>query len=135
MAFITWSDQLSVQIPSVDEQHKKLINMINTLGEALIQGETQAVLEKVFNGLIQYTDKHFQYEENLFRTHGYPGELNHRKQHDEFRSQLLNLQKKMNAGEGMVEVELLAFLKNWLTTHIMDTDKSYSSFFMEKGVN
>ncbi len=71
MPLIQWSDNLSVGIASIDEQHKKLLNMINVLSDALANGQANEVLVQIFDGLAVYTVKHFAYEEELFSKYGY----------------------------------------------------------------
>lgn len=135
MPLINWSDDLSVKIPSIDEQHKKLVNMVNALNDAIEKGEAGDVLKRIFDGLVVYTEKHFGYEEQLFAKHGYANSPEHVKQHEELKAQALDLKSKMDAGDFMIGVEVLAFLKEWLTNHIMISDKGYSDFLLSKGVS
>jgi hemerythrin len=59
MALITWNDSLSVKVAEIDEQHKKLIAMINELNDAMRLGKGKDVLGKIVNGLVTYTTTHF----------------------------------------------------------------------------
>ncbi len=134
MAFIDWTDQLSVHIRRIDDQHKKLISIVNTLFDAMSQGKAKEVMGKVLNELIQYTRTHFQTEERLMQQYGYPDLAAHKKEHDELTRTVLDLQDKYNKGAIMLSVETSNFLKAWLTQHIMGTDKKYGPFLNEKGV-
>jgi hemerythrin len=134
MPLLTWNDELSVRIPSIDEQHKKLVNMLNALSDAVDRGDADAVLAKIFDGLVVYTAKHFGYEEELFAKHGYPSTQAHVKEHEALKGQALDLKAKMDAGDFMVGVEVLAFLKDWLTNHIMKSDRAYSQHLINHGV-
>jgi hemerythrin len=49
-------------------------------------------------------------------------------------AQVVDIQNKFKAGEAMVSMELMTFLKDWLVNHIQGTDKKYSSFLRGKGV-
>lgn len=131
---ITWSEDLSVGITSIDEQHKKLVNMINALNDAMTKGQARDVLKKIFDGLLVYADKHFGYEEKLFATHAYASEAAHRKEHDALRARVTDLKKRMDEGDYMLGAEVMAFLKQWLTSHILKSDKAYTSFLQGKGV-
>jgi len=135
MPLITWSAQLSVGIDSIDEQHKKLINMINALNDAIADGSSKDIMQKVFDGLAVYTEKHFSYEEKLFAQYGYQESEAHKAEHQALMNQVSELKQKMEQGDFMIGIEVMAFLKEWLTNHIMRTDKAYSEFLVSKGVN
>lgn len=134
MALMAWSDDLSVGIVSIDDQHKKILSMINALNEAMETGNQDDVMLKVFSGLAVYTQKHFAYEEELFAKHGYVESALHKTEHEALLKQVTDLKKKLDAGEARVGVELMQFLKKWLTNHIQKTDKKYTSFLTAKGV-
>jgi hemerythrin len=55
MALIAWSDSISVQVAEIDQQHKKLIAMINELSAAMKAGKGNEVLGKIADSLIGYT--------------------------------------------------------------------------------
>lgn len=135
MPLLTWNNALSVKINSIDEQHKKLVNMVNALNDAVEKGETHEVLHKIFTGLVLYTEKHFGYEEKLFAEHGYQTTAEHVEEHEALKTQALELKAKMDTGDFMIGVEVLAFLKDWLTNHIMKSDMAYSDFLVSKGVS
>jgi hemerythrin-like metal-binding protein len=135
MPLIEWTNELSVGIDSIDEQHKKLVNMINALNDAMLTNSSHELLGKIFTGLATYTQKHFAYEENMFAEYGYEGSEEHKRQHNELISQVVDLKEKFIANpQGTMSADLLLFLKRWLTNHIMRTDKEYTEFLISKGV-
>ncbi len=135
MPLIEWTPQLSVGINSIDEQHKKLINMINALNEAMLIGSSNELLGKIFSGLAAYTQKHFAYEENMFAEFGYTDSQEHKRQHNELMAQVIDLKEKfIENPQGTMSADLMLFLKRWLTNHIMKTDKEYTAFLLSKGV-
>ncbi len=135
MPLIEWSNELSVGIDSIDEQHKKLVNMINALNDAMLTGSSNELLGKIFTGLAAYTQKHFSYEENMFAEYGYTDSEEHKRQHNELIAQVVELKEKfMDNPQGTISADLMQFLKRWLTNHIMRTDKEYSEFLLSKGV-
>lgn len=135
MLLIEWSDELSVGVNSIDEQHKKLVNMINALNEAMLTGGSNELLGKIFTGLANYTQKHFSYEENLFAEYGYEDSQAHKQQHNDLIAQVVALKEKFTENpQGTISAELMQFLKRWLTNHIMKTDKEYTQFLLSKGV-
>jgi len=134
MSLITWSAQLSVGIDSIDEQHKKLINMINALNDAIADGSAKTIMQNIFDGLTVYTEKHFGYEEQLFAQYGYVESAAHKAEHAALLKQVNELKIKMEGGDFMIGIEVMAFLKEWLTNHIMRTDMAYTEFLISKGV-
>lgn len=135
MALLNWNDNLSVKIPSIDEQHKVLINMINRLQDAMSSGDSRAVLGDIFDGLLKYTAQHFSYEEKLFAEHGYPDTEAHKKEHQAFVAKVVDLHKQFTGSSNfMIGVDVMKFLTDWLVNHIQGVDAKYSSHLVAKGV-
>ncbi len=134
MPLITWNDKISVNIAEFDNQHKKLIVIINELNDAMCQGKGKEMMEKILANLIDYTKTHFGAEERLMKTHGYTEYAQHKKEHDDLAGKVLDMQQKYREGKVTISLEVMNFLKNWLTTHIQGTDKKYTQFFKGKGV-
>jgi len=135
MPLIEWTAELSVGIKSIDEQHKKLINMINALNDAMLTGGSNELLGKIFSGLAAYTQKHFAYEENMFAEFGYSDSQEHKRQHTELIAQVIELKERfIENPQGTISADLMLFLKRWLTNHILRTDKEYTEFLLSKGV-
>jgi hemerythrin-like metal-binding protein len=135
MSLIEWNAELSVGIDSIDEQHKKLVNMINALNDAMLSGSSNDLLGKIFTGLAAYTQKHFAYEENMFAEYGYVDSQEHKQQHTALIAQMIELKERfIENPEGTISEDLMLFLKRWLTNHIMRTDKEYSEFLLKQGV-
>jgi hemerythrin len=134
MNLINWNDNLSVNIKEIDEQHKKLIDMVNNLHSAMGSGKGKEVMGKVLTGLVDYTKTHFAAEERLMERHAYAGYVNHKSQHDALTKQVIDLHAKFQESKTVVTVEVMNFLKDWLTNHIQNTDKKYSPFLNGKGI-
>lgn len=135
MAFITWTDELSVEIGEIDEQHKKLINMINDLSYAMSKGKGKDVVEAILSGLADYTLEHFASEEEYFTRFGYPGSLTHKREHNEFVAKIGQFQSDYKSGKITMSLEIMKFLKDWLQNHIMASDKEYIRCFKENGLS
>ncbi|MBI1937888.1 MAG: bacteriohemerythrin [Ignavibacteriales bacterium] len=135
MALLTWNNTYSVNINSIDNQHKRLVDLMNNLHDAMKQGKGKDVLGEILNDLANYTVYHFNHEEKLFASHGYPEGNLHKAEHDKLIKQVDELKNKYNSGSVTVTLDVLNFLKNWLTDHIVGSDKKYSSFLNERGVN
>jgi hemerythrin-like metal-binding protein len=134
MALMNWDNSFSVGIPSIDNQHMKLIQMINDLHDSMKSGKGQDVLKKILNDMANYTVNHFNTEELLFKKHGYADTESHIMQHRMFIDKVSEVKKEIESGKPVFTLKLMNFLKDWLQNHILKTDMEYKSFLIEKGV-
>ena len=134
MALITWSENLSVNIREIDSQHKELVKLINEMHDAMSEGKGKDVLEKVLTRLIDYTKMHFSGEERLMETHRYAGYVTHKAEHEKLTKQVMEISNRMKEGKTVITIEVMNFLKEWLSKHIVGTDKKYGPFLNERGV-
>ncbi len=133
-AFMKWEDSFSVGIKKIDEQHKKLISMLNDFHTSLRRGHGRQALSRILEGLASYVEEHFSTEENYMQEYDYPGYIAHKREHDNFTAKVLEIYEEFQEGKEVVTIELLDFLKKWLKNHILGTDQKYSSFFRQKGL-
>ncbi len=133
-ALIQWNDSLSVGVAEIDSQHKRLVDMINELNEAMRRGEGKDVLGKVLNGLVAYAGSHFKLEENYFVRFGYPEAAQHRQTHANFIAKVNDFTTGFSSGKLNISVEVMCFLSDWLQKHIKGVDKKYGPFFNANGL-
>ena len=109
--------------------------MMKTLHDALDKCIAPAVMNKIINGLLDYTGQHFAYEERLFDKYAYPDAEPHKKEHARLDARVVKLKAELDAGSlNMAEVLILELLHDLLHNHILQEDKKYSAFLIEKGV-
>jgi len=132
--FIEWSNELSVGIEEIDAQHKVLVDLLNQTHEAIQQRYTAQVTNDIIDQLGEYTRVHFAVEESLMRILHYPDYERHKEEHEKLIEQLNELRAKLGTGKGSIGFELGHFLKGWLTRHIMEADKRYTSHFLAQGI-
>jgi hemerythrin-like metal-binding protein len=131
---IKWNPSLSVGIESIDSQHQLLVTMIRHLQQAMLEGRAREVVSPLFVALNQYTQFHFQYEEQLLRDHQYTKVTSHCEIHKGLITQLHELEAKYASGKLTAGAPLMQFLRTWLMDHISAHDQAYASFLKEKGV-
>lgn len=134
MSFIEWNDSYSVNISEIDTQHQNLVGILNKLHDAMQNGKAREVLDEVLNEMANYTQYHFETEEKYFDLYDYPDSEKHKAEHKELLNQTAELMKKFNAGERVITIDLLNFLKGWLHEHIAGSDNDYGPFLNNKGV-
>ena len=127
-----WGRRLELGIPEVDDQHRELVAMINSLHRAMRLKKGSREAEPILAGLAEYTVYHFGFEEKLFDTHGYPETLAHKKIHKDLVAKVTAFKKEFEQGRAALSMDLMNFLTDWLKHHIMETDKAYTPFLKEK---
>jgi hemerythrin len=126
MALFTWKETLSVGVAEFDTQHKRWLEIINELHEAMRVGKGKDILEQVFRELVQYTRVHFSAEEKYLTSTKYPAFTQHKALHDQLTAKILDFQKQLQAGKVALTLQVMNTLKDWLVNHIMEEDKKYS---------
>ncbi len=134
MALILWDDNYSVNVREIDSQHKKLIAIINELNGSITDGSEKNVIEKILIDLVEYAAFHFSSEEKYFALYNYPKTNSHMQQHTLLIDQLKEYINKYKNGIKDFAPTLLNFLKDWLTNHIVGSDKKYSEYFNKNGI-
>ncbi|MFN3406289.1 MAG: bacteriohemerythrin [Caldimicrobium sp.] len=132
MPFIEWSDRLSTGVKEADEQHKKLVSLVNELYDAMKAGKGKEVIDKCLDELVKYAGYHFNTEETLMSKYGFPELAQHKKEHEAFKGKIKEFLDKKAKGEATLSIEIMTFLKDWLVKHIMGTDKKYGPFLVQK---
>ncbi len=130
---VEWHDGLSVGIEEIDEQHRILVDLLNELNQALIDGRSGTACRDILDRLAQYTRIHFTTEESLMRLLHYPQYERHQQEHQRLLDEMKNLQGELDRGE-LITFELMEFLKNWLTKHIAEVDRRYTGHFLQQGI-
>ncbi len=123
MPMITWSNQFSVGVQEVDEQHQVLIGILNSLGVAFDAQDSGFDSRKVIDELVQYTVYHFGTEERLMRQIHFDGLGLHAAEHHDFVQNVQQMVGQINDGQGPSLEQLLIFLRDWLVSHILHSDR------------
>ncbi|GIX31960.1 MAG: hypothetical protein KatS3mg124_2432 [Porticoccaceae bacterium] len=124
MSFLNWSDDLATGIPVVDNQHRRIVEYINELHEA-IQTKNRGQVGVVLDELVEYTLSHFGFEEELMGEAGYPFLHAHQKVHRLFEKKVGEFVERHKMGEDIAR-PLLTTLRTWLVNHIKRDDHDYA---------
>lgn len=134
LPLIEWNDSLSVEIGTIDDQHKKLLEILNSLHGSSAAAKDNETVKKILNDLVEYTVYHFHHEEELMKQHNYPDLENHLAAHQTLVEQVGKFNQEFQAGRATLSSELFKFLRSWLNGHIRGTDKRYSPHLQACGV-
>lgn len=116
--------------PTIDSEHRQLIQAINNLLAACSSGKGRAELEKTARFLSDYTSKHFAHEEMLQKQSKYPDYVNHHRYHEEFKKTVANLSSRL-AKEGPTITlvgEVNTAIGGWLINHIKQQDAKLAAY-------
>lgn len=133
MALVQWNEaKYSVHEERIDTQHETLFELINRLHDSMKEGRSKESIPSTLNALVAYTKQHFGYEEGYMKRVGYPNLDQHRAQHEEFVSTVERFISDYNSGKVGLTFQIINYLKDWLISHILKTDKQYDEFVAQK---
>ncbi|PCJ85655.1 MAG: hemerythrin [Thiotrichaceae bacterium] len=132
--FVEWKDSYSVGIDSIDQQHRKLLNLINQLQTAVDYSTGELFEREALDELVEYTKTHFSYEEGLMKDNDYPDFIAHKAQHEKMFKKVNEVLSEYENDKDTAMANAASYLKDWLVHHINGTDKEYSSYLIERGV-
>lgn len=127
MAYFSWTDEMSVGNRFIDADHRKMIDIVNRLHDAMRARKGNDVLEKVLFDLIVYTKGHFQREEEQMKAIGFAALEAHRQEHELLLLQVTELRQEYLDGKPNMSIEVAQFLRSWLMEHIMASDMALGS--------
>lgn len=123
---IEWRQSMCVGEPTVDADHKHLVDLINDFEVAISGKIDHRLVVRVLIGLVEYTGQHFAREEEIQMKIRYPFFESHRKQHRDVLKKLQHVLHEYSEAHGEIRDsmirELTKFLKEWLVDHIIESD-------------
>ena len=126
--FLNWSDDYKTGIKAIDKDHQKLFKAINDLHDSYEIGDTNSHFSELFEILSKYVDEHFAREEEALIGMGYPEPdlKSHVASHQGLASTVHEYAKLYRSNPHAISrKEILKFLGNWLTEHILKLDMDY----------
>ena len=136
MPLIVWTDQLIIGVKLLDNDHKKLVLLINQLYDGLKTDRAKLELERVFEDLVSYARVHHAQEEHLLVETGFQGSAAHKQEHESTIERVVELQMRFKSSEELaIELEVVNQLRDWLFSHIQGSDKEFVAHLKAKEVN
>ena len=136
-----WTDDMTVGVKKIDDQHKELFEKINDLVDAIRQHTCKYKISDVVKFLDDYIVFHFGEEEKYMQQHKYPGYPQHKAQHKLFMENFHELKKELPKLEGGkkpgsydLSMETNQVVVDWILDHIASVDKELGEFLKDKKV-
>ena len=132
MPLIEWTDEMSVGLPELDDDHKLIIETINQLDASAGDAAQQDVVRQHLMRLRRYAEVHFAREENVMAACAFPALEIQKKEHQGFVKCIQEATQRFDAKPAesaeIISQELLGFLRDWLRHHILIEDMAYRPF-------
>ena len=133
MLFV-WDDKYETGIAAIDQDHQRLVKLINDLYEAMQDGSGGALLLPIFTALKHYTENHFAREESYMIECDAPDHENHSREHRRMVAKLAELESRHRHGEAAISLQTLTFLRDWLKSHICKVDQAMAAHAMGRQI-
>lgn len=127
-----WRDKYTVGVKELDDQHRNLLNTINTLLEEQRDTYEANKFSSALSSLIHYAYTHFATEERYLVEAHFPQLKQHVLEHIDFIMKTLGLALKIEGGKDGPRKELLQYLTMWYSSHVLGTDRQYVPFLTLK---
>ncbi len=122
---IHWKNEFEIGIEKIDNEHKKLVDIINDFYNAFASSHGHVEIGNVINELVNYTIFHFTAEEEMFKKSEYPDVESHLVKHVDFVNQLKEYHAEVSSGNMTTSYDMVTYLRDWLIMHIQKTDRTY----------
>lgn len=136
--YFEWKDAYSVNVAEIDSQHKKMFEIGSRISDLVLAKDDYDHYDEIMDILIElteYTMHHFNYEEKLMERYGYKELDSHRFEHVFLTKKIKKLQEKdIDTNQKMATIDLIAFVSDWISGHILMTDMKYRDHFNEMGI-
>jgi hemerythrin len=131
---IEWNDKYSVNISLIDEQHKKLFEILNKAIIAKKHSKVTKDILGILDEMTEYALEHFEIEERYMKEFHFPEYQTHRKEHIDFANDTIDYKNRVVGGDFQILNEILDYLKQWLVNHIQVSDRKYIDCFQKNGL-
>ena len=125
---IAWDPSNNTGVPAIDGQHRRLLMLLNLLGEAAEKKEQDKTLLEILTRFVDNNELHFNSEERFMAGMSYPGLEDHKKEHANLMSYVRHLQSNLVSKNESFTPAIMLYLVNWLDNHLKTADAAYVEF-------
>ena len=124
-----WTPSMSTGVAELDKQHQELIDRLNDLTRAMIDGHGTEKLGETLDFLGTYAVNHFAAEEAQMARHRCPMEAANKKAHADFVKRFGEIQHTVaaNGATATVLIATMRELSTWLVSNIQGCDAKLKS--------
>lgn len=130
----TWKEEYQSGFQEIDSQHHYFVSLIDELYDAILKLDTKDKLTLIFTKLVAYAANHFATEEKFFKEFNYEGAAEHAAEHKKLTEKLFTLQAQTERDQLELSFDLIDFMEDWLSNHLVEVDAKYHACFSEHGL-
>jgi hemerythrin len=134
MPIVTWRDEYNVNVEEIDIQHQKMLELVNSLHDAVETRVNKDGLKGLLIELVEFTRLHFSTEEQLMKKYDYPDLASHHTEHRLLLRYLVDLVHIVSSGKNLSFYSDYDVSTDWALIHIIEHDKSLGAFLNSKDV-
>jgi hemerythrin-like metal-binding protein len=123
-----WEPKYGVNVEEMDDQHRKLFDILNRLVDVFESGTDDLLL--VINDLSKYLSYHFHQELMVMKNANYPLFRSHSQEHQKFTEQVHEFLKSYKDGNKYLASDMISFLSSWVRDHTLKVDKQYGDYLV-----
>jgi hemerythrin-like metal-binding protein len=128
---LEWNEGLSMHIPEIDAEHRRFIDLVNDLNEAIIGRMDREVLKRCMQAILDDAAAHFAHEQALFKEWRYPEAGEHAVKHAQIMRALNDLMARFERGGTEYDwIDAGLQIKKVLIEHLLTEDMKYRDFFL-----
>ena len=133
MSFLDWNDAAITNHPTMDKEHKKMVDDTNKLYSYVTTNKNEKA-NKLFSKIVDDLKIHFETEERLMKESKIPLYISHKLEHERFFNKISALQKSISAGKEILNLDHLKIVKIWFYNHIDFKDRALAEFLIENNI-
>lgn len=121
-----WNENFDTGIALIDEQHRKLVDLLNLLVRHIAHQSSAVQLDAIFDEIKDYVAFHFTSEEGIWKDYfeGDTWERWHKQSHIDFVAEVGLIEARVSdKPKDETLLEIVKTLTHWLARHILDSDK------------
>ncbi len=126
---LIWQKSMATGITLIDNDHKKLISLINKFQEVTEFNVSKEKIHQALDDVVAYTKYHFAREEQLMKVNQYADFHSHQQQHQQMIAEIHRYIDEYKHDESLAIDHVLVFLQTWLVKHIKGSDQQYVPYF------
>ncbi len=125
---IEWSSQMSIGSKIIDDDHKTLFSIYNSLADCVLEQKGNRSFAEILSAMTDYSLSHFIKEEQYMESFSYPGIDGHKESHKEYIKSVAFFNSRFLSSNPPDVYEVTHFLKTWWENHILNIDKKYEDY-------